>query len=499
MRTLSLQLPRPDVAANGLGPFEFGDVAGRVILTNDAAQWILLSREDFSALIEGRLPADHPQLHELRAKCFLRDGADIDALANRVRRKKQYVRSGPHLHVVVTTLRCNQSCSYCHASRAPMDREGVDMSVETARSVVDRAMRTPSAFVNFEFQGGEPTLNMDVVRFVVDYALERNKHEQKHLGFSLITNMTVMDEEIGRWLIDRGVQVCTSLDGPADLHDRNRAWRKHSSAHEQVERWIRWFAERYTEAGRDPRVWHVDALLTVTRDTLERGAEVVDEYVRLGIGSIHLRPLNPYGFAGDAWKRIGYSTDEFLAFYARTLDYILALNREGTQLVEGTGGTALTKMLTPDDPGYVDLRSPCGAGVGQVAYDYDGAVYPCDEARMVAAQGDRAFAIGEVRTGSLAQDMRHATVKAMAVASLTEALPMCSTCWNRPFCGVCPMHEYQTGGDLFGQRPGSSWCTRWMGISRVLLERLADDPDGSHAETFRRWTMRREREDHDAS
>ncbi len=497
MRTVELTMDRPQVAAHGLGHFEFAEVAGRIILTNDAAEWILLSQDDFSALIEGRLPEDHPQHSELRSKCFLRDGSDLDTLSDRVRRKKQYVHSGPHLHVIVATLRCNQSCSYCHASRAPMDREGVDMSIETARGIVDRAIRTPSPNVNFEFQGGEPTINMDVIRFVVDYARERNKHEGKNLGFSLITNMTTMDEDIAQWLIDKEVQVCTSLDGPVDLHDRNRAWRKASSAHERVAHWIGWFKDRYAALGRDTRIWHVDALLTVTKETLRRGPEVVDEYVRQGVGSIHLRPLNPYGFAGDAWRRIGYTTDEFLAFFAETLDYILELNKKGTQMVEGTAGTVLTKMLTADDPGYVDLRSPCGAGVGQMAYDYDGAIYPCDEARMVAAQGDRTFAIGETRSGSLAQDIRHPTVKAMAVASLTEALPLCSTCWNRPFCGVCPIHEYQTGSDLFGQRPGSGWCQRWMGISEILIERMVDDPDGSNAATFRRWTMRREREAHE--
>ncbi len=490
MRSLDIPVLSPDPSA--LGPFSFARIAGGVLLTNDAAEWSLLDEDTFAALIEGRLPADHPRADELRAHCFLRDGADLDALADRVRRKKAYLRRGPHLHVVVTTTRCNQSCTYCHASRTPMDAADVDMSIETARGVVDRALRSTSPYINFEFQGGEPTLNEDVVRFVVDYAREKNRHEGKTLDFSLVTNMTTMTEELGRWLVDRQVYVCTSLDGPQDLHDANRPWRRDHSAHEQVVRWIRWFAERYAEQGKDANTWHVDALLTTTKSTLGRIDEVLDEYIGLGIRSVHLRPLNPYGFAGDAWKRIGYTIDEFLAFYERALDRILELNRNGVELVEGTASVVLAKMLTPDDPGYVDLRSPCGAGIGQVAYDHDGGIYPCDEARMVAAEGDRVFQIGQVGTGSLAQDLRHPTVKAMAVASLTEALPTCSTCWNRPFCGVCPMHSFQTCGDLFGQRAESDWCKRWMGVSRLLMERLASDP--SAEAIFRRWTMRRERD-----
>ena len=487
-----LELPALQARPAALGPFAFTRIAGGVLLTNDAAEWSLLDEATFAQLVEGELPVDHPRADELRSHCFLRDGADLDALAARVRRKKAYLTRGPHLHVLVTTTRCNQSCSYCHASRRPEHATGVDMSLETARGVVDRALRSTSPYVNFEFQGGEPTLNPEVIRFVVDYAREKNRHEGKQLDFSLVTNLTTMTEELGTWLVDAGVYVCTSLDGPADLHDANRPWRKNGSAHAEVVRWIRWFAERYAEQGKDPRTWHVDALLTTTRATLGRIDDVLDEYVALGIRSVHLRPLNPYGFASEAWKRIGYSVEEFLAFYAHALDRILERNLAGEELVEGTAAVVLGKMLTPDDPGYVDLRSPCGAGIGQVAYDHDGGVYPCDEARMLAAQGDRLFQIGQVGRGSLGQDLRHPTVKAMAVASLTEALPTCSTCWNRPFCGVCPMHSWQTSGDLFGQRAGSDWCKRWMGVSTAVMERLLLQPDVGAV--FERWTQRRERD-----
>ena len=59
----------------------------------------------------------------------------------------------------------------------------------------------PSPYLNFEFQGGEPTVNMDVIKFVVDYSREKNKYEKKILDHSLVTNMTYMNEETltGSW------------------------------------------------------------------------------------------------------------------------------------------------------------------------------------------------------------------------------------------------------------------------------------------------------------
>ena len=164
--------------------------------------------------------------------------------------------------------------------------------------------------------------------------------------------------------------VCTSLDGPEELHNYNRSWKSGTNAYADVRRWIDYFNRRYIEKGLDPQLWHVDALMTTSRKTFEHWKEVVDLYLELGMHTIHLRPLNPYGFALGTWERIGYSPEEYLDFYAKTLDYIIGLNKQGKEIVEGTAATFLMKMLTPDDPNFVDIRSPCGAGTGQVAYNY---------------------------------------------------------------------------------------------------------------------------------
>ncbi len=495
MTTRTIRLEQLSIAEEKLGFFRYGTIGDRRILTNDAGEFHFLSETDFRAFLAGKLPADHPDFEALRSKGFLREGLDIDGLARRIGRKKKFVGQGPHLHIVITSLRCNQSCRYCHASRASMDRTDTDMSLEHAKYVVDQAFRSPSPYLNFEFTGGEPTVNMPAIRFIVEYAREKNRSEAKQVEFSIVTNMTWMTEEIGRWLIDNEVLICTSLDGPAEVHDWNRTWKKSGgSAYESVLKWMDWFEDRYAEQGRDPRSWHVDALMTTTRKSFEHYKAIVDLYVSRGIHTIHLRPLNPYGFALNTWKTIGYSADEYLDFYAKCLDYLLERNRQGVEIAEGTAATFLVKMLTPDDPNFVDRRSPCGAGTGQVAYNYDGKIFTCDEARMVSAMGNDFFQIGQLGRTTFDEMIQHPTVKAMAAASLQDSLPGCSTCWNKPYCGVCPMFEYQKGGDIFGQRPNSFLCQEHYTIASLLFERLADDPDGKIEEIFRRWTLTRPRE-----
>jgi His-Xaa-Ser system radical SAM maturase HxsB len=489
----TIRLERPQVTPEKLGFFRYGDVGGKVLLTNDAGDWHFLEKPDFRLFLRGGIDAAHPQHPALRSKGFLRDGLDLEALAERVRRKKQFLERGPHLHIVLTTLRCNQSCRYCHASRTTMDRVDTDMSVETARQAVDLAMQSSSPYINFEFQGGEPTVNFPVIQAVVEYSREKNRTLGKVLEHSIVTNMTAMTEEKAEWLIKNKVLVCTSLDGPEALHNWNRTWSNGKNAFGEVMRWIQYFKRRHRELGRDPKLWHVDALMTTTRKTFEHWKEVVDLYVELGIKNIHLRPLNPYGFAmsPNSWAAIGYSMEEYLDFYARCLGYIVDLNLKGVEIMEATASIFLVKILTGEDPNYVDIRSPAGQGLGALAYSYDGRIFPSDEGRMVAAMGDDSFHIGTLGRTTYDELMWHPTLRALALASIQDSLPACHTCWNKPYCGIDPIDNYMVSGDIFGQRPRSPNHKEYYGVASLLFERLANDPTGRIETIFRRWIVPR--------
>jgi His-Xaa-Ser system radical SAM maturase HxsB len=494
VRSTTLRLPSRHVNPDALGPFRWGKVGNNIVLTNDAGEWSILPSGEFATFLKGEVNEAHPRFEELRTRGFLRSDLDLEDLAGKIRRKRRYLGSGPHLAVMITTLRCNQSCIYCHASRTDMHRTDTDMSLTTARMAVDHAMKTPSPYLCFEYQGGEPTVNWEVLKFCVQYARESNKQMGKTLDHSVVTNMTYMDEERANWLVDNNVLVCTSLDGPEQVHNSNRPWTgKNAAAYESVVKWMEYFNQRYIDRGLDPELWHVDALMTTTRRSMDHWKEIVDLYVDMGIRNIHLRPLNPFGFATRTWRAVGYTMEEWLAFYARTLDYILDLNRQGVQIMEGTAATFLKKMLTPDDPNFVDIRTPVGSGTGQICYGFDGSIFPSDEGRMVHGMGDPIFKIGDLGSTSFEDAMTHPTVRAIATASYLDTLPQCESCWNAPYCGVRPLHNYMQSGDLFGQRPNTPKCQQHMGIVGMLFDRLANDPDGTVASIFRRWTVDRPR------
>jgi His-Xaa-Ser system radical SAM maturase HxsB len=492
-RSHTIQLPRRTLDADKLGFFRWGSVGSKVILTADSGEWHLLTEEDFKSFLSGELDASHPQHAALQAKGFIRDGMDLEALSRKIRKRRGFLGAGPHLICVITTLRCNQSCGYCHASRTSMDKVETDMSLETAKKAVDHAMQSPSPYLCFEYQGGEPTVNFEVIKFCVEYSREKNRQERKTLDHSVVTNMTHMDEEKATWLIDNDVLLCTSLDGPAEVHDKNRPWTGGGAAHAEVVKWMQWFNQHYIDKGRDPDLWHVDALTTTTRASIEHPRQIVDEYVRLGLRNIHIRPLNPFGFATKTWRAIGYTMEEWLAYYEEILDYILELNRQGTQIMEGTASTFLKKLLTEADPNFVDIRSPVGSGTGQICYGFDGSLFPSDEGRMVHGMGDDIFVIGHVDHTTWDEAANHPTVRAIATASYLDAIPQCESCWNAPYCGVRPLHNYMQCGDLFGLRPLTPKCQQHMAMVKMLIRRLDEDTTGDIERIFRRWIVDRPR------
>ncbi len=472
------------------GFFRYRQVGDRFVVTNQAGGYAILTAEQMAAFVAGQVAPDSDLYRELAERGLIRAAADREALVAGLRQRKQFLDHGPNLHILVVTLRCNQTCLYCHASRRRLDQTGVDMTRDTAERAVDLALATTSPSVTIEFQGGEPLVNFPVVQHVIDYARDRNRALGKELSFSLVSNLSLLDPDKLAWLLDRRVQVCTSIDGPADLHDRQRVLPGASSFTRAAE-WIRRIDAEYAARDLDPTLYHVEALCTVTRDSLPRWRELVDTYVDLGCRALFLRPVDPFGFMSQPGRDLACTADEFLEFYRHAVDYVIERNADGVEILERFAAIFLTKILSGRDPNYLDIRSPCGAGLGQVTYNYDGQVFTCDEGRMLHEQGDDAFLIGDVHS-SYRELLGHPTVRAVALASNLDAQPDCESCAYNPYCGTCPAHNYRVQGSIFGRMRDSSLCAIHKGIQDYLFDKLAH-ADADTLAILERWTTARVR------
>lgn len=461
-------------------PFRFERMDERVLVTNLVGEHLFLTSDEFECLAERDLPTDSSLVRRLRAKHLIREPSDdlpVELLALKARTRYRRLSEFTSLHIFVASLRCEHSCPYCQVSRQSSDKGAFDMTIETARLGLDSAFRSPSHNVKIEFQGGEPLLNFELIETVVLEAKARNEAVGKNLGFVIATNLALLDDRAIDFCRAHDVYISTSLDGPADLHNKNRprpgrdSWELATAGIQRVRE----------ELGID----RISALMTTTRSSLGRVREIIDTYVDQGLSGIFLRPLSPYGFAIKTKSFDAYGVERWLPFYEEGLDYIIELNRSGTPMVEQYAAIVLKKMFTNDDPGYVDLTSPAGIGIGAIVYNYDGDVYASDEGRMLAEMGDTTFRLGNLHADSYEEIMLSEALLAPLEQSFSGSAPMCTDCAFEPYCGADPTYHHATAGDFLGRKPDSGFCRRNRAIFKMLLDRYEGDPETRAL--FRTW------------
>ena len=118
---------------------------------------------------------------------------------------------------------------------------------------------------------------------------------------------------------------------------------------------------------------------------------------------------------------------------------------------------------------YMELRSPCGAGIGQIAYFADGRVFTCDEGRMMAEMGDDSFQIGSVFKDNYQVMMKHNVCRTACASSTLETIPSCCDCVYLPYCGTCPVVNYALYNDVIEKSPHSFKCQINEGILDYLF------------------------------
>jgi len=459
-----------------LMPFRFEPLGRGAVVVNDCGGWLALSAKEFKALKTGGFARDKALSSKLSAAGFIKERLDVERLCGDLRGLYRHTFSGPSLHILAVTDRCNHACVYCRAvensSGGGRAAAGM-MSRETAKKSVDMAFSSPSDSIALEFQGGEALLNWPVVRCAIDYALKKNRSAARRLEISVVTNLSLMDEEKFSFLAARGAGICTSLDGPAFIHDANRRWRGGSS-YAAAAGWLKKAVARAAPPGKDALP---SALMTTTRLSLRHPLEIIETYRALGLGGIFLRPLSPIGFARDVWGEIGYRPREYVAFYRRALKHIIGLNRRGERFVERNAAIIAAKALKKEDPNYLDLRSPCGAAIGQLAYRWDGGVYTCDEGRMAGSGRDDFFRLGSVHKNSYREIIGAPAAAVCAMASCLENQSACQRCAWKPFCGVCPVHNYETQGTPWGDMAAGGWCEIQKGVFAAVFEALSKPAD----------------------
>ncbi|MFN8383645.1 MAG: radical SAM protein [Anaerolineales bacterium] len=123
------------------------------------------------------------------------------------------------LHI---TDRCNLRCSYCYL---PHLRE--DMSLETAQGVIQSMIRSAQIHgynrIKLKYAGGEPLIRFPFILQLHEYAKLHVEDSGLSLDAVLLTNGTLLTDEISKALTSMNIHLMISLDGVGDYHDTQRS------------------------------------------------------------------------------------------------------------------------------------------------------------------------------------------------------------------------------------------------------------------------------------
>ncbi|RLJ09544.1 MAG: His-Xaa-Ser system radical SAM maturase HxsB [Candidatus Aenigmatarchaeota archaeon] len=431
------------------------------LITTDHAAWVVLSKEEYDLLRLERVEEDPNLYRSLKEVGIILTNDNIKDVIKLYAERNHFLFRGPSLHIVVPTLRCNQKCIYCHSSVEPSNAKGYDMDEETAKAIVDFIFKSPTKTLCIEFQGGDCLLNFSIVEFIIDYAKDVAKKKKKKVVFNLVTNLTLMNEDIVKSLSKRKIMgISTSLDGPKHIHDKTRKYLNGRGSYDDVVYWIKRIKDEWKYH------FNLNALCTVTKYSLPYVKEMVDEYISLGFNRIFLRPLNNIGFAKKTWNKIGYTPEEYLVFWKEGIEYIIKQNVEGKEIHEFMSVIFLKKILQKYDPLFVDIQSPCGAGIGQLLYTYNGDIHTCDEGKIFPE-----FKLGNVKTSRYTDIFKNKTLISMIDISSRQNY-LCDNCpWN-PYCGICPIYTYAAQGSVVSKLSMDDKCKIYKEIIRTLFQKL---------------------------
>lgn len=321
---------------------------------------------------------------------------------------------------------CNLACRYCFAEEGEYHGRRALMSYEVGKKALDFLIANSGNRRNLEvdFFGGEPLMNWDVVKKLVEYGRSKEKEHNKNFRFTLTTNGILLNDEIIDFCNKEMSNVVLSLDGRQEINDQMRPFRNGKGSYELIVPKFKKFVEK-----RGDRDYYVRG--TFTRNNLDFSQDVL-HFADLGFEKMSIEPVvtsdeEPYAIREEDLPGILEEYDKL------AIEYI---KREK----EGKGFTFFHFMLDLNQGPCVAKRlSGCGSGTEYLAVTPWGDLYPCHQ-----FVGEDGYLMGNVEEGIKNTDIRDEFKLCNVYAK-----EKCKECFARFYCsGGCAANSHKFHGTL---------------------------------------------------
>lgn len=322
---------------------------------------------------------------------------------------------------------CNLRCKYCFAGQGAYHGERMNMPFDVAKAAVDFLIEKSGNrhTLEIDFFGGEPLMNMQVLKDTVSYIEEQGAIHNKKFKLTTTTNGVLLSKEISDYLNEKMDNVVMSVDGRKSVHDNARPTPNGKGSFDLI---IDKF--KYFRSIRGNRDYFIRG--TFTHDNLDFSADVL--FVNdLGFDQISMEPVVLP--SSDPMAITEKDLPKLLQEYENLVtQYIIRRKNKDSWfsffhfLVELENGPCYKKRLVG-----------CGAGEEYLAVTPDGNIYPCHQ-----FAGEKDYLIGNVIDKKLNENIR----EIFKNSNLTTK-PVCKKCWARYHCsGGCNANAIHNNGDI---------------------------------------------------
>lgn len=321
---------------------------------------------------------------------------------------------------------CNLRCRYCFASTGDFKGGRKLMDIDTGKSAIDFLIKSSGnkKVIEVDFFGGEPLMNFDVVKQLVEYGKMRAGEYGKTIKFTITTNAVLLDDEKIKYFNENFSNVVLSLDGRKEINDNMRIKIDNSGSHDTIVPKIKKFVEL-----RGDKEYYVRG--TFTARNLDFASDAV-YMADLGIKEISIEPVVEKEDTDYALKE--EHLDKILNEYDKLAEeYVKRLN-------EGRPFLFYHFKINMDNGPCIKKRlQGCGAGFEYIAVTPDGDIYPCHQ-----FVGNDDYKLGNLEDGIVNNDLQRKFIE-----SNIYKREECEKCWARFYCsGGCFANNYNMNGDI---------------------------------------------------
>ena len=302
------------------------------------------------------------------------------------------------------------------------------MSFETGKRALDFLIENSGDRRNLEvdFFGGEPLMNWQVVKDLVNYARSVEKEHNKNFRFTLTTNGIGIDDDVIEFANREMHNVVLSLDGRREVHDRLRKTIDGRGSYDIIIPKFRKMVESRGGKGYYMRGTFTHNNVDFTEDIFHM-ADL--GFTELSMEPVVCPPDDPFALTEEDLPKL-FEQYEILA----------------KKMIErkkaGKGFTFYHYMIDLNHGPCIYKRiSGCGSGTEYFAVTPWGDLYPCHQ-----FVGDEKYRMGDIWNGITKEDIRE-EFKSCNVYSREE----CRDCWARLYCsGGCAANAYHATGSVKG-------------------------------------------------